>query len=333
MHRVGPDADGKAVAGEEIHQLGMRVFGHAVVVFHRDPMDLLQRGGRGVEENVVFAALAIHLEQIAAGDIELAEGVVQREAVHPDRCGGILPNASGGRAVLDSDAGGGPERHRAGARADRDGESLHAAYAVQREILLQQTEGFSERFEGKHAASGKCARGADGEIAQPGADIYHNRARAQCKRAFLIYAIQAGFLDDPQVHHTTDQKPAAVAQFHEYWRGGCALERQPGERAPTFHAAQQGGDGGCIIGPLRHAYLPLDRTGFQPAGRVSFHLMAVKPGGRRPAFDSLPERVYLGIRSRAGWIGGGGSAGGRLGIFILSRNPWTRRDGNCLCDR
>ena len=83
---------------------------------------------------------------------------------------------------------------------------------LSRRFSCNRSKDFDEGFERGDFPIRMPPGGAHGKIPQPGADIDDRPILAAGRQILFVIAVEAGFLDDPQIHETADPEGATVAQ-------------------------------------------------------------------------------------------------------------------------
>jgi hypothetical protein len=187
---VHPDAESFGL--EEGDELLVRMRRDVVVVLEGDARGPAEHGVGKTEEDLELRALAVDLEEVAAGDVEPLECGRQRRGPDGDRSGGAL-GAVARRAVLAREARDGVQGEHPVGRGDGLRKRAGIADAVDAHVLFQAREGLGEGLEGVDPALRTEAACMHREVAHPGADVHDGPVRLDPGAPFVVAVEQDSF--------------------------------------------------------------------------------------------------------------------------------------------
>ena len=266
--RVHPDV--KAFGLEEGDDLLVGVRRDVVVVLEGDAGDPAERGVGKAEDGLELRALAVDLEEVAAGNVEPVEGGDEGRRPDVDRSGGALA-AVARRPVLARESGDRIQDERSVGRGDRLRKRAGVADAVDAQVLFQAREGLGEGLERVDPALRTEAPRMHGEVAHPGADVHDGPVRLD-PGAPLVVAVETGLLQDPDFHPGRDAEAGAAVEGDDERQRDRQAEEEPQDPADRPHPEQDRRDGRQVVDPARRApaaRAPRRRHGFFAAAAAT----------------------------------------------------------------
>ncbi len=254
-------------AREPLDQLLRGVRRKLVVVLEADVVDAGECRLARAEQDVELAALAVHLEVVAARDTREREQRVERGHRDVDR-GGAGPAHR--RRVHHRAAR--PEGERGGADggADGDAQRLHALHGVASQVVDEQRVGVRRRLDGDDAG-GTRAGCRQREGAERRADVDDRPSRLDRRAHPRVFAVEHDLLDHPGVERAAHTEALAAAQPQQRRRAVASVRAQ--ERPRDFdgigHAAGERGERAGVIAQCSEAHRDSAGARGGPAARRS----------------------------------------------------------------